>query len=150
MEAGARLLEVSVGGLQRGDPPLRPGPWIADTPAAGGELSGVDADIPLEAALRHGVPVCGAALHSPAVARLDRLPRRPGRVHAKPRDRLLREQPPRHVRAAAVRDPEPEGFRWLRRVLLGAYGERRARPGPPPHRRCRAPLLRPVSYPHLR
>ena len=43
------------------------------------------------------------ALHAPALPPLDRLPGNPRRLHARKRDRLLREQPPRDSRAAAVR-----------------------------------------------
>ncbi len=102
----------------------------------------MDPDLSLEEALRPGIPVRRAALHPPAVARLDRLSRHPRPLHAPARHRLLREQPPRHARAAAVRDPQPEAIQGLRRRLLGAHGERRPRPRDPPDRWCRAPLLR--------
>ena len=44
----------------------------------------------------YAIPVRGTALHASALPRVDRLSRHPGRVHARPRDRLLREQPARH------------------------------------------------------
>ena len=51
-----------------------------------------------------------AAVRPPVFARLDRLPRHPGRVHARARHRLFREQPPRGVRAARVRDRQSDGL----------------------------------------
>jgi hypothetical protein len=46
-----------------------------------------------------------AALHPPALARLDRLSRHSGRLHARPGTRLLREQSSRDVHSAAVCNP---------------------------------------------
>ena len=48
--------------------------------------------------LRPGARPLRAALRPPVLARLDRLPRHPGRVHARHGHRLLRELPPRHAR----------------------------------------------------
>ena len=74
-------------------------------PAAPRELRGLGADLSLEETLRHRVPVRRAALHPSTLPHLGRLPRHPGRLHVRARHRLLREQPPRQLRAAAVRDP---------------------------------------------
>ena len=52
------------------------------------------------------ISVRRAALHPSALASVDRLPRNPGRVHARSRNRLFREQPARHVSPAAVCHPE--------------------------------------------
>ena len=56
---------------------------------------------------RPGAPELRAAVRPPVLARLDRLPRHPGRVHARARHRLLREQPARGLRAARLRDRQP-------------------------------------------
>ena len=52
-----------------------------------------------------GAPQLRAAVRPPVLARLDRLPRHPGRLHARARHRLLREQPPRRSRSAPTRSP---------------------------------------------
>ena len=56
-----------------------------------------------------------------------------GRLHAREGLRLFREQPPRDLRSARVRDPQPAWLHRLCRRLLGAFGgrrpERRAAPG---------------------
>ena len=50
---------------------------------------------------RPGAPELRAAVRPPVLARLDRLPRHPGRLHARPRHRLLREHPARDARRSA-------------------------------------------------
>ena len=72
-------------------------------PAAAGELRRLLLDLPVEADLRPRVALLRAAVHPPALAPLDRLPRHPRRLHARPRQRLLREQPAGDLRAAGVR-----------------------------------------------
>ena len=88
--------------------------------------------------LRAGVPGLRAAVRAPVLARVDRLPRHPGRVHAQARHRLLREHPPRDLRAARLRDRESAALQGLRRQHLGHHGERR--PG-----RLRRSRARPAS-----
>ena len=142
LDAGARLPAVPLGGLQRGAPPVRPGPRLADAPAAGGELRGVDADLPLEEALRPRVPVRRSALHPPALARLDRLSRHPGRLHARARHRLLREQPPRHLVQQQYAIRNPRRFEGYGEHCWGITASDGPGPATPPDRRRRAPLLR--------
>jgi hypothetical protein len=77
--------------------------------------------------LRPRIRLRRSALHPPVLAHVDRLPRRPGRVHARSRPRLLREQPPRHAHPAAVRHRQPAPVRRLRPTLLGPHRQRRPR-----------------------
>ena len=66
--------------------------------------------------LRPRVSLCRAAVHASALAPLDRFPRHPGCLHARQGHRLFREQPPRHLRAAAA---TPSAIRTSSR----GYGE---------------------------
>src|SRR5262249_26963930 len=91
LAAGERLHPAPLGGLRRGAAPVRAGPGLADTPAAPGELRRLLRDVPVEAALRPPGGLLRAAVHSPALAHVDRLPRHPRRLHARPRYRLLRK-----------------------------------------------------------
>ena len=93
-------------------------------PAAGRELRRLLLDLPVEADLRARGPLLRAAVHAPALAPLDRFPRHPGRVHARARKRLLREQPPGDLRPPGVCAAQPARVRRLRRALLGHHGER--------------------------
>ena len=74
-------------------------------PVEAGGVGGVAGDVQglLGQVQRPGVPVVRPDVRSPVLARLDRLPRHPGRVHAREGHRLLREQPARRLRAARVR-----------------------------------------------
>src|SRR6185312_3975218 len=90
----------------------------------------------VEARLRPRLPLLRPAVHPPAVARVDRLPRHPGRLHARQGHRLLREQPARQPGAAALRGRQPAGFQGLRRGVLGHHRQRRSRRNHP-HRRWR-------------
>ena len=56
----------------------------------------------------------GPLVHTSALAPVDRFPRHPRRLHARARQRLLREQPAGDLCAAGVRHPEPAGVRGLR------------------------------------
>ena len=76
------------------------------------KATGVGVDLSMEDGLRHAVPVRGTALHPPALPRVDRLSRHPGRVHARARDRLLREQPARHAScSSSTRSAIPAAMR---------------------------------------
>ncbi len=66
--------------------------------------------------LRAGARQLRAALRPPVLARLDRLPRDPGRVHARQGHRLLRELAARDARPARLRDRES-------RTASRGYGE---------------------------
>ena len=111
LAAGKRLPPVPLGGLRRGAAAVRAGPGLADVPAASGELRRLLRDVRVEATLRPRAALLRAAVHPPALAPVDRLPRPPRRLHARPRQRLLREQPAGDVRAAGVRDPQPDAIR---------------------------------------
>jgi hypothetical protein len=78
----------------------------------------------------------------PAVAPVDRLPRPARRLHARPRQRLLREQPAGDLRAAGVRGGKPAAVRGLRGALLGVHRLRRPRLVQADGRRGRAAVLR--------
>ena len=117
-------------------------PRLADVPAAARELRRLLLDLPVEGDLRPRGPLLRAAVHAPALAPLDRLPRHPGRVHAGARQRLLREQPPGDVRPPGVRAAQPARVRRLRRALLGHHGDRRPRLGDAAGERHRAAVLR--------
>src|SRR5262249_59274034 len=127
LEAGDRLPPVPLGGLRRGTAAVRARPGLADPPAAPGELRRLLLDLRVEAALRPGAALLRAAVHPPALPAVDRLPRPPRRLHARARQRLLREQPPGDLRAAGLRGREPNAVRGLRGTLLGVHGLRRSR-----------------------
>jgi hypothetical protein len=55
---------------------------LAHAPAAAGELSRLLRDVSVEGDLRPRAALLGAALHAPALAPVDRLPRDRRRVHA--------------------------------------------------------------------
>ena len=90
---------------------LPPRPGLADAPAAAGELRRLLRHLPVEADLRPRAALLRAAVHPPALAPVDRLPRHPRRLHARARQRLLREQPAGDLRAAGVRGPQPAAVR---------------------------------------
>ena len=132
MEAGERFLKYRWEGYSEALLLYVLGLGLADAPAARGELRGVDEDLPLEEALRHRVPLCRARSSSISS-------RTSGSTFAASRtsscaagDRLLREQPPRDLRAAAVRDPQPASVQGLQRELLGDHRERRPWSGDAP------------------
>ena len=122
-------------GLRRGAAALPARPRLADAPAAAGELRRLLRHLPVEGDLRPRAALLRAAVHPPALAPVDRLPRHPRRVHARARQRLLREQPAGDLRAAGVRDPQPaefdgygehcwgftacDGPGWVKRVVNG-------------------------------
>ena len=87
------------------------GAGLADAPAAAGELRRLLRHLPVEGDLRPRAALLRAAVHPPALAPLDRLPRPAGRLHARARQRLLREQPAGDLRAAGVRRPQPAAVR---------------------------------------
>src|SRR6266513_398342 len=70
-------------------------------------------------ALRPDLPELRAPLWPPVHARMGGFPRHPGFVHARAWTRLLREQPPGHVRAAPVRDRESEAIPGIRQERVG-------------------------------
>ena len=102
---------------------------LADAPAAAGELRRLLRHLPVEGDLRPRAALLRAAVHPPALAPVDRFPRHPRRLHARARQRLLREQPAGDLRAAGVRHPQPAAVRGLRGALLGVHGLRRSRLG---------------------
>ena len=111
LAAGERLPAVPLGGLRRGAAAVRARPGLADLPAAPGELRRLLLDLRVEAALRPRAALLRAAVHPPALAPVDRLPRHPRRLHAGAWQRLLREQPPGDLRAAGIRDAQPDAVR---------------------------------------
>jgi hypothetical protein len=141
---GARrgLPRVSLGGLRRSAPALRSRARLADARHPAALLRRVVPHLRMEGDLRHRPPLRRTALHPSALAHLDRFPRHPRRLHARPRLRLLREQPPGDARPAAVRDPKSARIPARRRAVLGGERERRAGPGAQEDRRSRAPILR--------
>ena len=84
-------------------------------------------DLPVEEDLRSRIALLGAALHASALAHVDRLSRHSRRLHARARQRLLREQPAGDVRAAGVRDPQSDG---LRRATASTAGGSRPATAP--------------------
>src|SRR5687768_16181557 len=123
VEAGDWLRETPLGGIQRSADAVRARPRLADARTVAAGLRRLDVDISVEEVVRLRIPVRRAAVHAPALSCLDRLPRHPGRVHARARERLLREQPPRHVCPAAIRAPQSEEVQGLRRERVGHYRE---------------------------
>src|SRR6476620_4524029 len=123
VEAGNRLLALSVAGIQRGVDSVRARPWLADAPLAREKLSRMDVDVSLEETVRPRVFVRRPAVHASALPRVDGLPRHPGRLHAPPGDGLLREQPSRNLREPTVRHSESEELPWLWPARLGHHGE---------------------------
>ena len=81
-----------------------------------------------------------SAVHAPAVACLDRFSWYPGRLHATPRHRLLREQPARDLRAAAICDSQSQRVCRVRRIRLGHNGQQRPWAGGASNRRDHAPF----------
>ena len=139
---GCRLHPAPMGRLRRGAGALHPGARLAHARHRQRELRRLVHELRVEDGLRHRVPVRRAPLHPPVVARLGRLPRHPGCLHAGQGQRLLREQPPRHAGPAAVRHAQPAGDRGCRRALLGHHRQRRAGADEGNHRRRRADVLR--------
>src|SRR6476620_10541614 len=82
VEAGNRLPALSLAGIQRGVDAVRARPWLADAPLTREELSSVDVDLSLEAAVRPGISVRRSALHASTLSPVGGLPRHPGRLHA--------------------------------------------------------------------
>ncbi len=129
LEARDRLPAVPLRGLRRGALALPSRPRLADPPAAAGELRRLLRHLPVEGDLRPRVALLRAAVHPPALAPVDRLPRHPRRVHARARQRLLREQPAGDLRAAGVRDPEPAAASTATGSTAGASRPATARAG---------------------
>ena len=95
--------------------------------------------------VRPGVPGLRPAVRPPVHARLDRLPRHPGRLHAPARPRLLREHAPRDLRAAGLRDRQSAACKDYGATIWGTDRERRAGG----HRSSRSPAAC-GCYPQLR
>ncbi len=128
LDAEAGLHPIRLAGLQRRHADLRARARLADAGDRHGRMDRLDEE--LRARVGHvpaaGIPRLRAVVRSSVFARLDRFPRHPGRVHARARLRLFREQPPRDLRAARLRDRQPDGLEALRRKRLGPDRERRA------------------------
>ena len=107
LAAGDRLHPAPLDRLRRGAAAVPARPRLADVPAAAGELRRLLLDLPVEGDLRPRAALLRAAVHAPALAPLDRLPRHPRRLHARARQRLLREQPPGDLRPSGVRAAQP-------------------------------------------
>src|SRR6476660_5626535 len=123
VEAGNRLLALSVAGIQRGVDFVRARPWLADAPLAREKLSRLDVDLSLEEAVRPRISVRRPAVHASTLPPMDGFPRYPGCLHAPKGDRLFREQPSRNLREPTVRHSESQEFPRLRPVCLGHHGE---------------------------
>ena len=78
---------------------------------------------PLNAASEH--LRFAAAVRPPVHPHVGRFPRHPGRVHARTRHRLFREQPPRHLGAARLRHRQSEGLAGYGAERLGPHRLRR-------------------------
>ena len=96
----------------------------------------------MEENLRPRTAIFGTAFYASAIPHVGGLSRHPRRLHASPRQRLFREQPAGDVRAAGIRDPQPDEFCRLRSILLGVHRVRRARLGHPSRQWRRATVLR--------
>src|SRR5205814_2304050 len=126
----------------RGAVALPAGARLAYTPSLGGVVPSLAFELQMEADIRIRNAICRVALHPPFFARVGRLPRRAGRAYAPTWAGLLREQPPRRLRTAAICDPQPQALRRLWRPMLGCQRERRSRPGGIADRWSQALLLR--------
>src|SRR5690606_30287114 len=124
--AGAWLRRLGLPRLRRGDAALRSRARIADAPGSGGSVVRIHQLVSVGDVPGPGARELRTALRPPVLPRLDRFPRYPGRVHARSRDRLLRELAARNAGAALVRDREPRRLARLRREHLGPYRQRRA------------------------
>ena len=101
LEARMRIPALRLGGLQRGDRPLRARAGLADASARGRRLPRVDGDLPVGESLRLRFPLRRPAVRAPVLARVDRLSRHPRSLHAREALRLFREQPPRDATCSA-------------------------------------------------
>src|SRR3954466_14257602 len=91
LAAGEWLHSPSLDRLRRRAAALPARPRFADVSPADRKLCRLLFDLPVEGELWPRAALLGAALYPPALAPLDRLPRHPGRVHARARQRLLSE-----------------------------------------------------------
>src|SRR5207249_2749866 len=118
LEAARGIPALRLARLQRDADPARAGAGLTRARRGAGVVRGVDRRLPVGLVPRPDLPRLRAALRSPVLARVDRLPRHPRRVHAREGLRLLRELAARHVRAARLRDRQPLGLQglWTRRL----------------------------------
>src|SRR5712691_2794061 len=86
----------------------------------------MDEDLQLGNVLRTDPRQLRSPLRTPILARVDRLPRNSGRVHAREGDRLLRELATSDGFAAVVRDRQSRTVEGLWRERLGSHRRRRA------------------------
>src|SRR6266566_6857005 len=82
----------------------------------------MDEDLQLGDFLRTDPRQLRSALRTPVLARVDRLSRNSGRVHAREGDRLLRELAPSDGVTAVVRDRQSRTVEGLWRERLGSDG----------------------------
>ena len=116
LDARERVSFARLGRLQRGDAGVRARARVADARGRSRSVEAVDGLVRSELGQvrRAGAAVVRPAVRPSVLARLGRLSRHPGRVHAREGHRLLREQPPRRLRAARVCQPEPDAVARLR------------------------------------
>src|SRR6266404_4049434 len=86
----------------------------------------MDEDLQLGDVLRTDPRQLRSSLRTPVLARVDRLPRNSGCLHAREGDRLLREFAPSDGVAAVVRDRQSGTVEGLWRERLGPDGGRRS------------------------
>src|SRR5207249_11284486 len=84
-----RLPRLRLARLQRSDDALHPGARLAHSSRGARGLDRVDRRVSVGHVLRPDARRVRSAVRTPLLARVDRLPRYPGRLHAGPRDRLL-------------------------------------------------------------
>ena len=108
--------------LQRGDDPQYPRPRLPHTRRRLQRLGQMGERLSVGPVPGAGLRPVRAAVRPRVLARLDRLPRDSGFLHAGPRHRLLRELAPRHLRAPRLCGWEPHGVERLQQPDLGAHG----------------------------
>src|ERR1700730_16294307 len=104
METRQWIFGMALASLRRGTGAVYLRTWLAYTSVARGELRGLGFDLRVEKQLWIRLPVRGTVVHTPDFTCLDRLSWHPGRIHARQRHRLFREQPARDLCAATLRD----------------------------------------------
>ena len=112
-------------------------------PHRAGLLRRVVQHLRVEEGLRHRLPVCGAALHPPAVARLDRLSRHPRRLHAREGAATIsRTAGARRWSSSSTALRNPLGLAHVGELCWGVTASDGPGPADQEDRRRRARLLR--------
>src|SRR5512141_245890 len=107
METRERIHRRRLAWLQRSDHPQHSRSRLTDAPRRCVIMERIHAHVSLGRILRISADPLRAALRPSVLAHLDRLPRNPRFVHARERNRLLRELTKGHVLTARLRDCEP-------------------------------------------